>query len=130
MTWVLVGCFPNSKSLRKQNPDRYLSCQQDYIYQNFEGKKDMRVLLFNKKFQSGTNTYPNFLIGIVENDTIGFIDKSFTDNIEPGMNIQIQSSQWSEIEKDIYKPVLALGKDTKINELYCSIKYVFYGELP
>ena len=42
------------------NLDRYLSYQKQYIYQNFEGKKDMRILLFNKKFQSGTNTYPNF----------------------------------------------------------------------
>ncbi|MEO8146224.1 MAG: hypothetical protein ABI723_01240 [Bacteroidia bacterium] len=91
---------------------------------------DLKVLLYLEKFHYDVSSFPNFIIGVTMNsDTVGIIDKDFDGIINKNEKITVSPQVWTDTDKEILKPVFWVNKKSKINDLQCSVKRVYYGRI-
>ena len=124
-----IECVPSSQSLRETQKQTIIECQNQYSYLDYHGQGNMTVLLVSRKFSADLTTYPNFIIGQIDNDTIGFLDKDFNGDIDVGDALLISEFSWSDDEKKIYKLPVTIQNSQKLNDLYCKIDFVYYGKI-
>ena len=79
-------------------------------------------------------TWPNLLIGInSKGDTIGIVEYGTELQINRNDTITFSPKQIKETILEpsafIRKPVMSVSKKAKINDLYCSVKVIYYGKL-
>lgn len=127
---VIASCSSISKSYWHNETSKVEECWSKLIYKDLEEKQNIKVLLFNAKMNYDISSYPIFIIGVTEtNDTIGFIDKIYNKKINLGDTLKLLPSNWSEEEKNTYKPLFTVRNKSDENDLYCKITKVYYGKI-
>ncbi len=126
---LLSGC-----TAHKRNTDRTLNkmetCQNSCTYKDLKEKIEIRVLLFNKKFNYDLPHFPNFAIGVTSDlDTIGIIDNVFQGTIIKNDYISVLPTQTTVFEKVMSPPVFSVNKGLRTVNLFCSVKTVYYGQI-
>lgn len=126
---LLSGC-----TVQIRNADRTLNkmetCQNSWTYKDLKEKIEIRVLLFNKKFNYDLSHFPNFAIGVTSDlDTIGIIDNVFQGTIIKNDYISVLPTQKTVFEKIMSTPVFSVNKGLRTLNLFCSVKTVYYGQI-
>ncbi len=131
LTFCLTSCIMHSMRSKKYwniEKKKMETCRKEWKYVDLTKKTELKVLLFRKKYNYDRLSFPNFIIGITtDSDTIGIIDKDFDGTIKKNEKITVLPTIWTETEKELIKPVFAVYKNTKDNDLHCSVKIVYYG---
>jgi hypothetical protein len=126
---TLSGCSTQKRYIDKEF-DKMETCRKAWAYKELKESTQIKVLLFNKKFNYDISSFPNFIIGVTKDlDTIGIIDNAFVGTINKSENISVLPSHLTDIENAMTKPVFSVHKDSKTNNLYCSVKTVYYGQI-
>ncbi len=129
LAFLLSGCTAQKRNMeRKLN--KMETCQNFWTYKDLKEKIEIRVLLFNKKFNYDLSHFPNFAIGVTSDlDTIGIIDNVFQGTIIKNDYISVLPTQTTVFEKVMSPPVFSVNKGLRTVNLFCSVKTVYYGQI-
>jgi hypothetical protein len=120
----------NKRAYWKKEKEKVSNCRKTWKYADLEKTESITVLLYNAKMRFHLFSFPNFIIGENQKgDTIAVMDRHFEGKLKQGDKITIEPYLWTETEKNIIKPLFTVHKKSKENNLYCSIKKVFYGRI-
>jgi len=125
-----TGCTFYSKYPSEVEVKRLIECQKRWRYKDLDKDQEITVLLFQGKSNFDIYTYPNLIIGVTAlNDTVGILDKDFSEPLISGDRITLTADNWSEREKEILKPLFTVHKNSIENDLFCKVSTVFYGKI-
>ena len=126
----LLACSVKSKSYWNIEKEKVQKCRDEWSYKDLEKEIVIRVLLYNSKKNLDISSFPNFVIGVTNSmDTIAIMDKDFEGTINRGSSITVSPLLWTDIEKEIMKPMFTVYPKSKENDLYCSVKIIYYGNI-
>jgi hypothetical protein len=127
---VLTSCHIRSKSFWKEEKTKVETCQNLWAYEDLPESQLITALLFNAKWNHDVSSFPNFLIGVTKNnDTLAIMDKNFEGNIKHGDIVTVVPERWSQVEKDIKKPLFTVNPRSDENDLYCAVRTIYYGKI-
>lgn len=127
---VFYSCSLRSSSYWESETKKMRDCQASWRFIDLDKAQEVTVLLFQGKSRFHLYAYPNLIIGVTSlNDTIGILDKDFSEPLISGDRILLTAQNWSEKEKDILKPLFTLYNSSVENDLYCKVSTVFYGKI-
>lgn len=114
----------------QQETKRVHSCREKWQYTDLEEEFKIKVLLFEPQSLYSISFHPNFFIRITElGDTLGVVDMDFKGCIDEGEILNIMPVLLSDIEKNNAYPLSIIYRDTRKNDLQCSIRKVYYGKI-
>lgn len=127
---TLASCHVRSSDYWRNETRKIEDCRSKWTYKDLQHEQELTVLLFSPKHHFDLSFFPNFLIGLTETkDTIAFLDKNFDKRVVIGSKIKLLPYKWTEVEKEIIKPAFMAHKKLKDNDLYCSVKEVYFGKI-
>jgi len=110
--------------------ERISKCNDSWIYEDLKTTQFVKVLYFRKKSQYHLMSYPNFVIGInSSNDTLGFIDQYIDSTVLVGSLVNLVPLVWSQMYKDLLKPLMSIYKVPSKNDIFCHVKYIYYCKI-
>ncbi len=135
--FIFVNSCKSYNPLSNKNDFEYEkieSCRKDWTFQNLHDTLEISLLLEDRKGSYDMASWPNFFIGInPSGDTLGIVDNNcekifkkrdiirfFPANRDTSISNALDSG-WDE-------PVFKVSKNSKENNLYCSVKIVYYGK--
>lgn len=128
---IFISCFKyNSKKIINQEYDKIKKCRDNWLYEDLKERKELKVLLFDKKMYFHNHYFPNFIIGVTStNDTMAILDMKFEGLINKSSLIIAEPHQWSNEEKEEHPPVFIVHKKPEEDDLLCRVKYVYYCKI-
>ena len=122
------GCAVMRKRDMLSEFKRIGNCEDNWIYSDLKSNIRMKVLLFIPTSRFDISFYPSFTIGITDQgDTIAILDSHMETVINKDDIIRVNPLS-IEVNKE-NKPLFTFFKDHRINDLFCSVKNVYYGEI-
>ena len=112
--------------------DYVKNCREKWNFLDLDEKKELKVLLIQKKVFWHIGTKPNFIIGLTNiGETIAILDKdnNGTDSLKVNDSIIIEPAKWSVEDKENFIPAFIVYKKYTENDLLCKVKYVYYGKI-
>jgi hypothetical protein len=127
------GCklhLRHSKKYWDAEKQKIETCRDRWKFIDLAETIELKVLLFNKKSQYDLSVFPNFVIGVTANsDTIGIVDNEFSGIVKQNEKISVSPALWTEEDKQLYFPAFTIYPNSNDNDLHCSIKKIFYGQI-
>lgn len=121
--------------------ERISSCRDLWIYDDLGTEIKIKVLYYQQKQYYSAAAFPNFIIGLTnQHDTLGIIDffsKKITIKIGDSIIVKPCDSIAKQTEntrccvenelKESIKPLYIISKYKNDNNIFCSVKYIYYG---
>ena len=134
---IFVLIFSSCRMLKKvgyqADDTTYIeSCRKEWTFNELKDTITIRLIMHDQKGRYDTSTWPNFFIGITnQQDTIGLIDdftlKSYKKNELLSFAPYFYGTEHTEPFG--LDPVFTIHRNNKKNKLYCSVKKIYYGKL-
>lgn len=125
---LFSGCYLRSKKFWAREEAKMEQCRSNWAYMDLLEKQEVRVLLFRDRFFFDVIPFPAFVIGVNQTqDTLAFVDKDFAGVLEIGKMVSVSPANWTLTEKNEIKPVYSVYPKSKVNDLHCAVKLVYYG---
>jgi hypothetical protein len=130
----MTKCGPRDKFYRQESK-RINICRDSWKIDSLKDRITLKVLLQDPKGHYDNVSWPNFFIGITNTgDTVGII--SYETNLKfknetivkfnPNKSRQISKKA---LDSQMDMPIHTAHKRKNENDLYCSVKVIYYGEL-
>ncbi|MDO1451566.1 hypothetical protein Q0590_35165 [Rhodocytophaga aerolata] len=115
--------------------ERVEACWNNWKVESTSDTLHLKLLMQDQKGRHGFVRWPNFFIGLdAMGDTIGIVEYNTTFIYKRGDTIQFKPSAKKQspealVDSEMDYPILRVSKKKKENDLYCSVKRIYYGEL-
>jgi hypothetical protein len=131
------SCTPYNPLSQKNNfeYEKVERCRNDWTFSNLHDTLEISLLIQDKKGNYDMVSWPNLFIGInPTGDTLGIVDYDcekifrkrdiirFLPSNRDTSILAVLDSRWDE-------PVFRVSKKSKENDLYCSVKIIYFGKV-
>jgi hypothetical protein len=135
---MFIYCCRTYNPQSKKNAFEYEKverCRKNWTFSNFHDTLEISLLKEERKGSYDMVSWPNFFIGISSSgDTLGVVEydteKTFKKrDIIRFLTTSKDTSILAVLDNRWDEPVFRVSKRSKENDLYCSVKTIYYGKL-